>query len=199
MSTSDPLPGSIAEEQKQSRERTRRRGVKDRPLPGSPELELCVLSCLMQAPQFSIETLGSKLQPEHFMVESHSLLWEFVIRQINAGKPVEPRPLMEALRDAGLHEKIPYALVTEAYTASPNPVDGLYYAEIVHEKWRQREVWKHCTAVAAQLLVGIETQELEGIVGDLQANLTRVEQASLNPTKGLRTGEEVVVDALGRL
>src|SRR6188474_1344043 len=93
-----------------------------RAMPSAVDMERCVISCMMQAPDFAVGLAMEKLTPEHFSVEAHSLLFEMVVRQFDAGKPVDPVSLTQLLHDRDLIGKVGGpAFVSEVYTASPNP------------------------------------------------------------------------------
>ena len=117
-----------------------------RSLPSAVDMERCVLSCMMQAPDFAIGLAMEKLTPDHFSIESHSLLYDIVVRQFDAGKLVDPVSLTQILYDRDLIDKVGGpAFVSEVYTASPNPAHVTHYTEQVQQKAILRNIIKACS------------------------------------------------------
>jgi len=146
----------------------------NRPLPSALDLERCVLSCMMQAPDFAnAATLA--LRAEDFSVEAHALLFDTISGQFESGLPVEPAALAQVLYDRGHMDKAGGpANVSEIYCASPNPAHARHYADVVREKARQRDVvraawqlsndimlepekWRDASAAAVEAVIAATT------------------------------------------
>lgn len=108
------------------------------PVPAAWDIERCVLSCIMQAPEFCLKHMRA-LAPEDFYVEAHSLIYDVMQRQLNAGHLVEPVSLTQYFYDRALIDKVggPGHL-SDILTAAPNPAFFTHYAEEVRTKARAR-------------------------------------------------------------
>ena len=93
-----------------------------RAMPSAVDMERCVLSCMMQAPDYAVGMAMEKLSPDHFNGEAHATLYDLIVRQFDAGKPVDPVSITQVLYDRDLIGRIGGAgAVTEIYTAAPSP------------------------------------------------------------------------------
>lgn len=108
------------------------------PVPAAWDMERCALSCIMQAPEHCVKDM-KLLEPGDFYVEAHSLIYDVMQRQLNAGQLVEPVSLTRYFMDRGMLEKVGGAgHLSEILTASPNPAHFSYYAEEVRVKAKAR-------------------------------------------------------------
>lgn len=194
--SAEPLPGSKADHAR----RAAPMADPGLPLPTAVDMERCVISALMQAPAHAMDVIGARLRGEHFSVPAHAALWDICVQQINTGRPVDPVSVTQVLYDRGLVAEFGGpAFVSEIFTASPNPAHAAHYGTQVHEKWRQRQCALHCSTALSAILAGIEPHALTEIIGDLESRLMVLGQETLNTTKGLRTGEDVMMDTLATL
>lgn len=172
------------------------------PLPSAVQMEQCVLSCLLQAPEFALEAIGTRLRAEHFSLEAHSLLFDIILAQSNAAKPVDPVAITQVLYDRGLIGKVVGpAFVTDIFTASPNPSHAAYYGEIVIEKWRQRQFVLKTMAATNTVMTGQldPATGLNGVIEDLESALMVLSQQKLHTTHGERSGENVLLETIDSL
>jgi replicative DNA helicase len=165
-----------------------------RPLPSAADMEKCLLSCVMQATDFAMASVSSRIRPEHFAIEAHATVYEVMLEQANLGKPVDLPNLLRVLLDRGLAEKIggPAAL-SEMATAAPDPAKVQHYAIQVHDKWRLRQGALLCSSALNKFLVCPNSEEIRGIIGELEDGLMRLTGETLHTHTGIRSGEEVAL------
>lgn len=194
----DPLPGSIADLQQK-----KRRGAPadasalydpGRALPQAADMERCVISCMMQAPDFAVPAVMGTLEPEDFSIEAHSILWDAVVKQFSQGSPVDPVTMLQWCYDHQLiGSKFDAGLVSEIYTASPNPTHVKHYAETVREKRQLRELITLCWDTATAALDCADAKERKETIEELQSGLAKLQKLEMHSHKGLRSGAEVVM------
>lgn len=173
----DPLPGSKADQARQ-----KNKGGADGaarlydpglPLPTAAEAERCVLSCMMQAPEFAVPATRL-LRPEDFSVEANSVLFDIITRQFAEGRLVDPVTIAQLLIDRSLTETISHGYLAEVLTAAPSPGAVGHYVEMVREKSAQRrmvligfglsntimkepEGWKEAAMEAVNAIIAVTT------------------------------------------
>jgi len=168
-----------------------------RALPSAVDMERCVLSCMMQAPDFAVGLAMEKLTPDHFSVEAHSLLYDIVVRQHDAGKLVDPVSLTQILYDRDLIGKVGGpAFVSEVYTASPNPAHVVHYADQVQQKAILRNIIKACSDCIGR---AFDDQENVGpLLDEVEAKILGIREAE-EAKKGTLTMKERVFKAIDDL
>lgn len=160
-------------------------------------MERCVLSCMMQAPDFAVGLAMEKLTPEHFSLEAHSLLYDMVVHQFDGGKPVDPVSLTQLLYDRNIIGKVGGpALVSEIYTASPNPAHVVHYAEQVQQKAILRNIIKACSDCIGR---AFDDQENVGpLLDEVEARILGIRESG-EAKKGTLTMKERVFKAIDDL
>ena len=168
-----------------------------RPMPSAVDMERCVLSCMMQAPDFAVGQAMEKLTPDHFNVEAHSLLYDMIVRQFDAGKLVDPVSLTQLLYDRDLIGKVGGpAFVSEVYTASPNPAHVAHYADQVQQKAILRNIIKACSECIGR---AFDDQENVGpLLDEVEAKILGIREAE-EAKKGTLTMKERVFKAIDDL
>jgi replicative DNA helicase len=168
-----------------------------RALPSAVDMERCVLSCMMQAPDFAVGAAMERLTPDHFSVEAHSLLYDIVVRQFDSGKPVDPVSLTQILYDRDLIGKVGGpALVTEVFTASPNPAHVVHYAEQVQQKAILRNIIKACSECIGR---AFDDQENVGpLLDEVESKILGIREGE-EAKKGTLTMKERVFKAIDDL
>ncbi len=140
-------------------------------LPQAQEMERCVLGCMMQAPDYAAAIGMRLLKAGDFAVEAHGMLFELVMTQFNAGRPVDPATLLQMSHDRGLMEKVTPVIISECYTASPNPSHVEHYAREVLVKAKARRVVLHCWETANALMREPTEEVLQVQCGQLVDNI----------------------------
>lgn len=168
-----------------------------RALPSAVDMERCVISCLMQAPDFAVGVAMERLTPEHFSIEAHSLLYDTVVRQFDAGKPVDPVSLTQVLHDRDLIGQIGGpAVIAEVYTASPNPAHVAHYAEQVQQKAILRNIIKACSDCIGR---AFDDQENVGpLLDEVESRILGIREAE-EAKRGTLTMKERVFKAIDDL
>lgn len=152
---------------------------------------------MMQAPDFAIGLAMEKLTPDHFSLEAHSLLYDIVVRQFDAGKLVDPVSLTQILYDRDLIGKMGGpAFVSEVYTASPNPAHVAHYAEQVQQKALLRNIIKACSDCIGR---AFDDQENVGpLLDEVESRILGIREAE-ETKKGTLTMKERVFKAIDDL
>ena len=168
-----------------------------RALPSAVDMERCVLSCMMQAPDFAVAAAMERLTPDHFSVESHALLYDIVVRQFDAGKPVDPVSLTQILYDRDLIGKVGGpATVSEVFTASPNPAHVSHYADQVQQKAILRNIIKACSECIGR---AFDDQENVGpLLDEVESKILGIREGE-EAKKGTLTMKERVFKAIDDL
>ncbi len=168
-----------------------------RPMPSAVDMERCVLSCMMQAPDFAVGLAMEKLTPDHFNVEAHSMLYDMIIRQFDAGKLVDPVSLTQLLYDRDLIGRVGGpAFVSEVYTASPNPAHVAHYADQVQQKAILRNIIKACSECIGR---AFDDQENVGpLLDEVESKILGIREAE-EAKKGTLTMKERVFKAIDDL
>jgi len=124
-----------------------------RTLPQAVDTERCLLSCMMQAPDFAVPVATEDLTAEDFAIEAHVILFDLLTTRHHAGKPVDLVSTVQELMDRGLLEKTGGpAFVSDIYSASPNPAHAAAHASVVLEKAHQRRVLMAATQFECRIL-----------------------------------------------
>jgi replicative DNA helicase len=168
-----------------------------RALPSAVDMERCVLSCMMQAPDFAVGLAMEKLTPDHFSVEAHSLLYDLIVRQYDAGKLVDPVSLTQVLYNRDLIGKLGGpAFVSEVYTASPNPAHVVHYAEQVQQKAILRNIIRACSDCIGRAFD--DQENVEPLLDEVEAKILGIREAEA-AKKGTLTMKERVFKAIDDL
>jgi len=70
-------------------------------VPHSHEAERGLLSCCMQNPQELIPRARTRLAPDAFHHPAHATIWDWLLRLLDANKPIDLATLTNAIREAG--------------------------------------------------------------------------------------------------
>ena len=169
-------------------------------LPAATELERCVLSCIMQAPDYAAPVAG-RLAAEDFSVEVHGEAFELLRKRVGLGQAVDGPSMVQAFDDAGLLEKMGgVATVSEIMTAAPNPSHVHHYVAVVRHKSRLRTFIRGCWDHAAVAMEKCpEEGDFAGLQDSLEAMLMTLQQTAETHSKGLREGADVAIDVIGNM
>ncbi len=168
-----------------------------RAMPSAVDMERCVISCMMQAPDFAVGLAMERLAPESFSVESNSILYTVVRDQFDKGLPVDPVSVIQLLYDRNLIESIGGpATVTEVYTAAPNPAHVTHYADQVREKAVLRNIIKTCSDCIGR---AFDDQENVGpLLDEVESRILGIREGE-EEKRGTLTMKERVVKAIDEL
>ena len=77
-------------------------------VPHSHEAERGLLSCCMQNPQELIPRARTRLAPDAFHHPAHATIWDWLLRLLDANKPIDLATLTNAIREAGTPPAVIY-------------------------------------------------------------------------------------------
>lgn len=171
-----------------------------RELPAAPELERCVLSCMMQAPDYA-GPLAGRLSAEDFGTEVHGELFDLLRHRIGHGNAVDGVSIVQALDDRGMLEKIGgIAAVSDIYAAAPNPSHARHYVTEVAYKARLRMFIRGCWDHAAKAMDSCpEESAFVALQESMEGLLMAIQRTGETVSKGLREGADVAVDVIRNL
>lgn len=126
-------------------------------LPTATDMERCILSCMMQAPDFAISIAAERLTAASFTCSALAQIFQIILERADDTKPVDLPSILRVLQDRNLVEGMGGpALVTEVYTASPNPAHAAHYADAVADVAARRQAIIAAEALAAAAAEGGE-------------------------------------------
>ena len=141
-------------------------------LPHCNDLERCVLSCYMQAPDLCAAGLLRMLKPADFNLEPHALIFEVLAQQTDKGLPVDIVTMSQLFYDLGKMEKIGGpAFLSEIFTAAPNPMDYEFYAGEVRSKARARRIITSAWQAVHLIQTEPTADNLRAVTGGLVDNV----------------------------
>jgi DnaB-like helicase N terminal domain/AAA domain len=109
--------------------------------PHSVESERGVLGSILQSPSEAIPECIGKIEPRHFFIPAHRIIFDILVDLWNAEKPIDLITFTQVLRDRNLLDSVGGpAFITELSTFVPTAANVQYYIDIVREKWALREV-----------------------------------------------------------
>jgi replicative DNA helicase len=138
-----------------------------------------------------------RLTPDHFNSDAHAQLYDVIIHQYDAGKPVDPVSITQILYDRDLIGKVGGAgAVTEIYTASPSPHHVAHYAEQVQQKAILRNIIKACSDCIGR---AFDDQENVGpLLDEVESRILGIREKE-EQKKGTLTMKERVFKAIDEL
>jgi replicative DNA helicase len=168
-----------------------------RPMPSALDMERCVLSCMMQAPDFAVGLAMERLTPDHFNSEAHASLYDIIVRQFDGGKPVDPVSITQILFDRDIIGQMGgAATISEIYTAAPSPAHVSHYAEQVQQKAILRNIIKACSDCIGR---AFDDQENVGpLLDEVESRILGIREAE-EAKKGSLTMRERVLKAIDDL
>lgn len=158
---SDHIEGSkadIAEQQKTKRPRGQDVTAAVA-LPSAAEMERAALGAIMQASEVNGPAALRTLREEDFAIEAHGIVFRLLMQLLEAGSPVEPSTVVRRLYDQSLVDRVGgSAIVSECYSACPNPAHFGHYAAEIVTKAKSRAIIRAAWDTAERIL-GEPTRE----------------------------------------
>ncbi len=139
----------------------------DRAALGDFNIEMCVLSCMIQAPETQVDAALRLLTPSDFATPACALVFETISRRYSHGELVDPASLTAYFYDKEMIEQIGGPVfISECLVASPNPSHTSHYAQTVLEFSKRRQMVRIGAEIArAAIDGGTETAEWrEGVL-----------------------------------
>lgn len=123
-------------------------------------MERCVLSCMMQAPENSVDAALQIVKADDFQNPACGLLFDLLCRRFAAGEPLEPVAVLGHLYEKGMVDKIGGpAFVSEVFVASPNAGHVKHYAGHVLTASKRRQMARIASDLARAALVAGEGED----------------------------------------
>ncbi|NQT85530.1 replicative DNA helicase [bacterium] len=133
----------------------------DRLPPQNLEAETAVLGSLL-LDNLTINEVSSILKKADFYSPDHQLIYEAVLKLSDAGQPVDPVLLADALNQDGNLERIGGAdTLINLLESVPSAANAEHYAHVVHQAAIRRQLIHACTELARDSYDGsVSTEEL---------------------------------------
>ena len=114
------------------------------------EMEHCVLSCMLQSPQFAIDSALQFLKASDFSSPAAGLLFGVIVQFQADGKDVDLMTITGYLYDKNMVDSIGgQAVVSDVYTKAPNPAHIKNYAQKVLDASKRRKLFQIAQKIAA--------------------------------------------------
>lgn len=123
------------------------------------EMEHCVLSCMLQSPQFAIDSALQFLKASDFSSPAAGLLFGVIVQFQADGKDVDLITITGYLYDKNMVDSIGGpAFVSDVYTKAPNPAHIKNYAQKVLNASKRRQLFQIAQKIAAHAQGTPETE-----------------------------------------
>jgi len=134
----------------------------DAPLPGNMIDDQCVISCIMQCPESTIDSALQILKASDFYTQSTGLLFDLIVKRHTDGKPVDSVAILGHLYEKGMIETIGGpAFVTDCFVAcsAPSKSQVTYYANQVLKASKRRQIISIASEMAHAALKGSDESD----------------------------------------
>jgi replicative DNA helicase len=127
-------------------------------LPQSTDAEQGLLCSFMLAPmEVGAVCAERRITPEHLHIPAHAIIFACLFERWTAGHAIDFITVTQALRDKGTLDQCGgAAFITGLFTFIPTAANTTYYAEILEEKRKLRELIKHGTEFVARAYEPLE-------------------------------------------
>lgn len=143
----------------------------------SLDAEKGLLGCCLLAENDVMPSVRQILSAEHFHIPSHRILWELFCTTRDAGKPLDPVLLQQALMDSGKMDEIGGpSVILELFSFTATSAHWKFYLDILEEKYRIRRI-RHLCAVA-EASASIEDADPTEIATALENGLIELRRRS---------------------
>lgn len=88
----------------------------------------------------AITAVTELLKPEHFYRPNHGEMYKAIVHLVNEGEPADPLTLARELEKRGLLRRIGAPYLHECMHNVPTALNAKYYAQIVYDRYRLRQV-----------------------------------------------------------
>ncbi len=134
---------------------------------GDYNIEKCVLSCMMQAPDSQIDVARSMLSVTDFDHQHTGLLFDLILKRHDKGELVDVVSLTSHVFDKGMDSVLTPLFLSETLTASPDPMKTEFYAKTVLEFSKRRQMCRIALEVASAALSGVGEDWRAGCIAAL--------------------------------
>lgn len=141
--------------------------------PSAPEAEAGALGCLLLDPKLVIPRARQAFaSPLVFFEERHQRLYETLLRMHEKDQVIDLITIAEALGGSMLSQIGGLAYISALQDQTPSSANFSYYAEIMLEKWRLRDVQQRATEILQLIDRGRPPEEIVGRWNESAVELT---------------------------
>lgn len=159
-------------------------------MPAALDMEKCVLSAMLQAPDFAVAKASQILKPHHFHGWENRRLFEIICECHREGSPVDPVSIQQVLLDRSMMEATGGpAFVAEVYTFAPTPAHVSHYAAQVRDKATLRQVIDACSSAMENAFSNPE--DVAAVLDKAEAGILAIRDAEQKGAQIL-TGKEAL-------
>ncbi len=129
-------------------------------LPQDMDAEKGVLGCLLLDPETTLADIGASIKPAFFHSPAHRTLWELIVELHEKGQPVDPVNVQRTLIERKWLDHVGGpAVVLELFSFVPTAAHAEFYARLVIEAHRLRELIRIATRAIQEAYAKPETPE----------------------------------------
>jgi replicative DNA helicase len=158
--------------------------------PHSPEAETAVIaSCLLKEDGSVYDEVSQIVTPTDFYVQRNQILFATIASLVSRGVSLDEVALLEQLRKQGDEESV--GGLTTIYSiqeAVDTPLQAKYYADVVREKAKLREIIRHSQLAAEQAYS--QEEDADKISSSLESNLQSLQDVSQSDDGHIHTAAE---------
>jgi replicative DNA helicase len=147
--------------------------------PSDLDAESAVLSAIMFKAT-ALDDCETVLRPEHFYADANRRIFEAARACAATGRPTDITAITGALRDAGKLQAVGGTPYLAEIIGTPSVAKVEPYARRIVEKWRLRELIRHCQEIEAEAYA--DTGDVNAFVQAAEARIYAVAEQSDRPT-----------------
>lgn len=147
--------------------------------PSDLDAESAVLSAVMLT-STALDDCETILRPEHFYADANRRIFEAARVCASTGRPVDVTTIAGVLRDGNKLQGIGGTPYLAEIMGAPTVAKIDPYARRIVEKWRLRELIRHCREIEAEAYAGVG--DVQAFVQDAEARIYAVAEQSDRPT-----------------
>jgi replicative DNA helicase len=160
--------------------------------PHSPEAETAVIaSCLLKEDGSVYDEVSQIVTPADFYVQRNQILFATIASLVSRGVSLDEVALLEQLRKQGDEESV--GGLTAIYSIQKSvdtPLQAKYYADVVREKAKLREIIRHSQLAAEQAYS--QEEDADKISSSLESNLQSLQDVSQSDDGHIHTAAEAL-------
>jgi replicative DNA helicase len=158
--------------------------------PHSPEAETAVIaSCLLKEDGSVYDEVSQIVTPADFYIQRNQILFASIASLVSRGVSLDEVALLEQLRKQGDEESV--GGLTTIYSIQESvdtPLQAKYYADVVREKAKLREIIRHSQLAAEQAYS--QEEDADKISSSLESNLQSLQDVSQSDDGHIHTAAE---------
>ena len=168
----------------------------ERQPPASVEAERCVLGAMLLAPGVIAE-VAPMLSSDAFTKPEHQAIYAGIVK-LDGTSSADVMTLFNKLRDDGVLESVGgAAYLNDLLESVPSAVNAVYYAKIVADKHRLRQLATACASTLYEVYTAGTGEETDAIIDRCEASVLAVNKP--RTVGGMNTVGEIVFGEAKRL